>query len=140
MQMEPAIITYVYAEPFEKSLRIIRSTLREVQLTISWEYEVASKIKQKLGVGLAPCTILYVDCPFLLLEALAFDGRAAAIFPFHVVVSGHGSQTKVHLLSPAHIHNCEIPPGLKGPIRKLHCLILMALEKAASHQGVCQLV
>jgi hypothetical protein len=87
MQTEPAIITYVYAETFEKSLKIIRSTLQEVQLCISWEYDISTKIKQKLGVGLAPCTILYVDCPFLLLEALAFDGRTAAIFPFHVLVS-----------------------------------------------------
>jgi uncharacterized protein (DUF302 family) len=139
MIKEPAIVSYLFSMPLEKAIKKIKSALNEAEISVIMESDVALQIKQKLGVGLAPCRILYVESPLLLLEALAFDVRASVFLPFHIVVSSQGVQTKVHLMSPALIHESDIPVGIRGPLRNLHCLILGALEKVSARQGICEL-
>jgi uncharacterized protein (DUF302 family) len=139
MIKNPAIVSYLFPLPFEKAIKKIRASLDLTELCVSMETDVSSNLKQKLGVGLAPCRILYVESPLLLLEALAFDVRASVFLPFHLVVASQDIQTKVHLMSPALIHETDIPIGIRGQVRRLHCLVLSALEKVAMRQGICEL-
>src|SRR5205823_7968032 len=54
-------------------------------LRASAELDVASRIKREMGVGVAPCTVLFVDDPTLLLEGIVFHRGAALGIPQPVV-------------------------------------------------------
>ncbi|MCI0419749.1 MAG: DUF302 domain-containing protein, partial [Acidobacteria bacterium] len=92
-----------------------------------------------LGVELAPCRILSVDNPFVLLEAMALDGTAAVFLPLHVAVSGDGKQTRVHMLSQSGVRSCGSPLGAKGAMSKLQAGLAQALEKISVRQGLAQI-
>jgi uncharacterized protein (DUF302 family) len=138
MNSEPAVTTYLIAEPFERALKAIREALARNDLSVATELDVAARVKRELNIGFTPCRILLVDCPFLLLEAATVDCAAAVLFPLHVVVSGRGPQTQVHWMNPAAIEGLRLPTGAAVPLTKLQSLVSRALERIAMRRDIYQ--
>jgi uncharacterized protein (DUF302 family) len=138
MNTEPAVTTYLISEPFDRGLRAVREGLSSSGLSISTELDVCGRVKRELNLGLAPCRILFVDSPRVLLEAVTLDRAAAALLPLHVVVSGTGSQTLVHWVTLATIEGVRLPTGAAVPLAKLQSLLSRALERIAMRQDLCQ--
>ncbi|MCI0622322.1 MAG: DUF302 domain-containing protein [Acidobacteria bacterium] len=134
-----ATATLVVPEPFDKALKLIRQALTSAEIGIAMELDVSGRIQRDLGVELAPCRILSVDNPFVLLEAMALDGTAAVFLPLHVAVSGDGKQTRVHMLSQSGVRSCGSPLGAKGAMSKLQAGLAQALEKISVRQGLAQI-
>jgi uncharacterized protein (DUF302 family) len=116
------------AAPFETALKLIRSALLHEDLRISREFDVADIAHGQPGVNLAPCRILCVDSPLLLLEAMALDPSAAVFVPVHIVISAYGPDTQVYWLDPASIQGKRLPVGAMLPLRALHARIVKAME------------
>ena len=98
MTGEMGTITYVTAEPFRQALRSVRRILKARNLQIIGEFDVCARMREKLLMDTAPCVVLFVWPVARLDETLVTDSCAAALAPLHVVVSGHGAQSEVHVL------------------------------------------
>lgn len=136
----PAVTAYLMVEPFAKALERVRESLQRADLSIVAELDVSERIKRQLCLGFAPCRILLVDSPYLLLEALALDRSAASFLPLHVVISGRGAQTLVQWMSAGAIEHGKLPVGTAGPLEKLQQRLSLALQGIAIRQEWFQAV
>ena len=138
MTGQTAAITYLIPEPFEKALKLLRKALLKGELQIPAEFEVSGRISRQLGVGLAPCRILFVDCPFLLLEAMALDVSAIVLLPLHVVVSSRGLETAVYVQRSVGSNGSGFSFEQEDPVSKLHTRVSRVLQKIAMKEVYCE--
>jgi uncharacterized protein (DUF302 family) len=136
MESAAATFTYLIQEPFDRALTSIRESLVKEDLRVPMELDVAARIKRELGISLAPCRLLFVDCPVLLLEAATLDHATVAPFPLHVAVAGLGQRTSVHVAGPSGVSNA----AASSPLDKLQARVLRVLEKIATRQRPWALV
>jgi uncharacterized protein (DUF302 family) len=125
---EFSVIAYQIATPFKKALPAVREAFHASELSISGEMDLSARIRRQLGLGLGDCRILLVDSPYLLVEALALDRSAAALFPLHVVVSARGSVTDVQWIDIAQFRQGSLPPAAEGPLAKLQAELERVLD------------
>ena len=101
MNDEHSMTKYILQESYEKTLKLLRAELVNCGLRIPAEMDVSDTIREGLGLHLNPCRVLYVCCPWYLLQAAVVDRSATAIVPLRVVVWERGGQTVVRLLESA---------------------------------------
>ena len=130
-------LTYVIDEPYGKVLKQLRSALKAEGLGIPMEMDVAGRIRNELGVALKPCLVLYVDCPFLLLEAAIVNVSAAALVPLHVVVAEAGLQSVVHLVPRT---DGAITACLRAQFDRFLGRVLAVLRELGAQRTVQELV
>jgi len=129
--MEAAVTcTYLIQEPFDRALKSIREALAKEDLRAPLELDVAVRINKELGVSLAPCRLLFVDCPVLLLEAATLDRATVVYFPLHLAVAGLGQRTSVHLAGPPGVSRA----ASSSPLDQLQARVIRALERIATRQ------
>ena len=104
MSNERSMTTYVLQESYEKALKLLRAELENEGLKVPVEMDVSATIREELGLDLRPCRVLYVCCPWYLLQAAVIDPSAAAFVPLRVVVSGRDLQPTVVRLIPSTNH------------------------------------
>jgi uncharacterized protein (DUF302 family) len=109
---------------------MVRIALARHGLRAPVELDVASRIRQELGAGVAPCTVLYVDDPAVLLEAVVFDRGAALMIPQQLVVTGDNRHTVVFVRS-RELPWCDIPESIRDPLHGLQVRITRAIESVA---------
>ena len=135
MTKEPSLVTFGVAESHQTTLRMVRRSLAQQGLRVPAEMDVAMRIKQQLGAGLAPCIVLYVDDPALLLEAVVFDRGAALLIPLPVVISGNDRHTEVFVRSVEALLEGGLPAGVREPLLNLHARVVRAVEMIADREG-----
>ena len=123
--------TYFLGVPYEKTLKLLRAAIKREGLRLPMEMDVSGRIRDELGIGLRPCRILYVDCPFLLLQAAVWGGCGAAFLPLRAVVSRSGGGTTIHLPGPM---DAGVPPGLRVPFERFVSRFLMVLEEIGARR------
>ncbi len=133
MSREPALITFAIAEPYEVALRMVRIALGRQGLRAPAELDITSRIRQELGAGVAPCTVLYVDEPSALLEAVVFHKGAALMIPQPLVVTGDARRSEVLLRNPDALTR-ETPESVRDPLGGLLRRMARALESVADRQ------
>jgi hypothetical protein len=74
-----SLVTFRIPQPHQPALQLVRRAIASHGLLAAAEIDVASRIKRELGACLAPCTILFVDDPALLLEGIVFHRSAWGI-------------------------------------------------------------
>jgi uncharacterized protein (DUF302 family) len=134
MTKGPPLLTFNIAEPHQVALRMVRRALAQQGLRVPEELDVSARIRQELGVGVAPCIVLYVDDPAVLLEAVVFHRGAALLIPQPVVVTGDSRHTEVLMRSSESLAG-EAPESVRDPLLDLHKLIARAMETIAERQG-----
>ncbi len=134
MSKGPQHETFTVPAPYPAGLRTVRQALARQGLHTPAELDVTARIKNELGVGLAPCVVLFVDEPALLLEAVVFHRSAALIIPQPLVVSGNERQTKVILRKMDSLAQAEYPAGTRDPLVNLHSRMVRAMESIAERE------
>lgn len=133
MTNESSLMTFTIDEPGHRALRMVRRSLTLHGLQIAAELDVRSRIIQELGAGLAPCVILSVDDPVLLLEGIVFHRGAALAIPQPVVVSCGERQTEVLIRTAASLIAGGLPLSVQNPVLRLQARIVCAMEAVAVH-------
>ena len=83
---------------------------------------------------MAPCIVLYVDDPAVLLEAVVFNRGAALLIPQPLVVTGDNRQAEV-LLRSAEMPAEAIPETVRDPLIGVQMRMTRAIESIAERQG-----
>lgn len=130
MFSEPAVVTYTLSEPYEAALARVRSALHKHGLRTAMELDVAGRIRSELGAGVAPCTVIYVDDPAVLLEAAVFHRGAALLIPQPVVVTGDQWQSEA-LVRNMDVRHGGIPESVRDPFADLQRRITLSMESIA---------
>lgn len=128
-------MTFSVPEPHQAALRMVRKALAQQGLRVPVELDVTSRIKQELGAGLAPCVVLHVDDPALLLEAVVFHRGSALLIPQPVVVSGNDRHAEVLVRSVEALMAGGLPASVRDPLLNLHARIVQAMETIAEREG-----
>jgi uncharacterized protein (DUF302 family) len=132
-------VTFTLNQLYPIALRTLRRAFREHGLCTPVELDVALRIKQELGAGLAPCNVLFVDDPALLLEGIVFHRSAALGIPQPVVISGMGRHTEV-LVRSMESPVTGRPASAQDPLVRLQSRIVRAMETIAEREGAELLV
>ncbi len=127
-------MTFRIAEPHEVALRMVRRALARQGLRAPAELDIAARIRQELGAGVAPCIVLYVDDPIVLLEAVVFNRGAGLLIPQPVVVAGGDRHTEVLVRSSESLTG-DTPESVRDPVLELHRRITAAMEGIAERHG-----
>ena len=133
MSQGPPLLSFMIDEPYDVALRMVRIALARHGLRAPVELDVASRIRQELGAGVAPCTVLYVDDPAVLLEAVVFDRGAGLLIPQPLVVTGDNRRTDVFVRSPE-LPWSDIPESVRDPLHGLQVRMTRAIESVADRQ------
>src|SRR5581483_12348013 len=112
MTKGPPLRSFRIDEPYEIGLRMVRIALARQGLRAPTELDITARIRQELGAGVAPCIVLYVDDPAVLLEAVVFNRGAALLIPQPLVVTGDNRQAEV-LLRSAEMPSGAIPESVR---------------------------
>jgi|SRR4051812_417221 hypothetical protein len=128
------LVTFTIREPHHAALRLVRRALTEHDLVAAAELDVTSRIRQELGVDVAPCMVLFVDDPTLMLEGIVFHRGAALWIPQRVVISGNDRHTEVFVRSANSMDAGGFPASIQDPIAHLQSRIVRALETIAERQ------
>ncbi len=126
------MLTFTIDEAQPAALRTVRRALAGQGLRVPAELDVGARIRRELGAGVAPCTVLYVDDPVVLLEAVVFHRGAAMLIPQPVVVTAAGAHTEVLLRGPESLA-AEMPASVRDPLLNLHRRIARALSGCNVH-------
>jgi len=127
----PATVTYLIAEPFQEALKSLRRILSARHLEIAGGFDVSARTRKELFIGTNPCMVLFVSPSRSLGAALEADHCAAAIAPFHVVVSECGRQTQIHVLRSLSGDSSTLEPLSLAALNEAHSEILRAIESIA---------
>ena len=131
MENRAGTTAFVLDSPFDSALTRIRRALREDHLCIAAEINAAQRIKRALEIYVSPCRILLVDNPLFTLETTAIDRASGVFIPLHLVVSGVGDRTLVHMLSPHYVQSADFPIGVRTPVIGLQHQLLRTLTRIA---------
>lgn len=130
------MVTFSVGESHHNALRMVKKALSQRGLHISAELDVTTLIRQELGASLAPCVVLYVDEPALLLEAVVFHRGAALLIPQAVVISGNDRHTEVLVRGLEALVDGGLPVSVREPLLNLHARIVQAMETIAERESV----
>lgn len=128
---EGSILAFGIDEPPPAAARKVRRALEQHGLRVAAEVDVAARIKQELGAGVAPCIVLYVDDPALLLEAVIFQRAAALMIPQPLVLSGANRHTEVLVRSAESLMRGGAPASVRDPLANMHARMVRAMESVA---------
>jgi uncharacterized protein (DUF302 family) len=128
------LLSFRVDEPYDVALRMVRIALARQGLRAPAELDIAARIRQELGAGVAPCIVLYVDDPAVLLEAVVFNRGAALLIPQPIVVTGDNRQSEV-LLRSAEMAAGAIPETVRDPLIGVQVRMTRAIESIAERQG-----
>ena len=134
MTKGPPLLSFRIDEPYDVALRMVRIALARQGLRAPAELNITARIRQELGAGVAPCMVLYVDDPAVLLEAVVFNRGAALLIPQPLVVTGDNRQSEVLLRSPE-MPVAGIPESVRDPLLDLQVRMTRAMESIAEQQG-----
>jgi uncharacterized protein (DUF302 family) len=127
----PSTLTFVLEETFDSALKTLRRAFAEDQLCVTVELDAAKRIRNALNIVVSPCRILLVENLLFMLEAAAIDRSSAVFIPLHVVVSGRGARTLIHVLGAQYRQLHDIPIGVRIPLTRIQDQVLRALRKVA---------
>jgi uncharacterized protein (DUF302 family) len=128
------LLSFRIDEPYDVALRMVRIALARQGLRAPAELDITARIRQELGAVVAPCIVLYVDDPAVLLEAVVFNRGAALLIPQPLVVTGDNRQAEV-LLRSAEMPVEAIPETVRDPLISVQVRMMRAIESIAERQG-----
>jgi uncharacterized protein (DUF302 family) len=128
------LLSFTIDEPYDVALRMVRIALARQGLRAPAELDITARIRQELGAVVAPCIVLYVDDPAVLLEAVVFNRGAALLIPQPLVVTGDNRQAEV-LLRSAEMPDEAIPETVHDPLIGVQVRMTRAIESIAERQG-----
>jgi len=109
------------------ALKSLCRILRQAGFSIVQQIELSRDFADQLAPGTENCTLLLVDNPLSMFEAIALDRSAAAFVPFHVVVTGDRHSTRIHWAHPAAAVGLCLSPTAKASVDALYTRLTQLL-------------
>jgi uncharacterized protein (DUF302 family) len=134
MTKGPPLLSFTIDESYDVALRMVRIALARQGLRAPAELDISARIRQEVGAGVAPCIVLYVDDPVVLLEAVVFNRGAALLIPQPLVVTGDNRRTEVLLRSPE-MPAGAIPESVRDPLIGVQARMTRAIESIGERRG-----
>lgn len=131
MATELATTTYLLAEPFDLAVKSLRKVLADANIELAGEMDMSSRIRERLLMRTAPCRVFFVAAKPAACAGLDADPRAAALTPLHIVLSGHGLQTEIHMLRALPAEDGPLDRPTMEFFRHLQVTIAQAVERIA---------
>lgn len=113
---------------FDDTLRSLRRALNVTGLNIVQQLPLSRGAGARIAAGGRRCTLLMVDSPLLLFEAVALERSAAAFIPLHVVVTGDRYSTCVHWAHPAQGIGLRMSPTARSAVDALYSRLARVLQ------------
>ncbi len=128
MTEQPATTKYLVSERFEDAVKALRAALLERGVRITGELNLSDRIHRQLMVGTPPCLVLFVSPSSEVLESVAADPGAVGRSLLHIVVSGRGLQSEVHMLRVLPANNPVLDGRLTAALSRLQGEIAQSIE------------
>jgi hypothetical protein len=136
MTQQAPLLSFRIDEPYDIALRMVRIALARQGLRAPVELDIAARIRQELGAAVAPCVVLYVDDPAVMLEAVVFHRGSALMIPQPLVVTGRARHSEVLVRSPES-PDAIVPESVRDPLLGLQRRMARAMESIAEREGAC---
>jgi uncharacterized protein (DUF302 family) len=107
---------------------MVARVLREKGLRTSAEVDVTARLRNEICANVAPCMVLFVDDPTLLLEGMMFYRGAALYIPQPLLISGTGHRTEVHIRSQESSVSSGLPSTVQKAIVRVHDRMMNAID------------
>jgi uncharacterized protein (DUF302 family) len=127
MTAEAVTTTYSVAEPFAEARKWLREALAARDLRITGEMDLSERIWRRLRISVEPCVVMLVWPSARLLRVTAVSASTPLFLPLHVVVSGRGGRTEIHLLKRPRLAD----KALMEAISQLQFEVAQAVETIA---------
>jgi uncharacterized protein (DUF302 family) len=125
MSGDAVTTTYSIPEPFELGLPAVREALAGRNFNIIGQLDLSHRIRRSLRISMDPCVVYYVWPRTRLLQN---ENVPLALFlPLHIVVSGHGTRTEIHILRRLRFDN----DPAAGSLGALQAEVTKAIESIA---------
>lgn len=131
-----ATITYSIAQPFDEAVKLVRGALSGTALRITGELNLSGRIHKKLLIGTAPCLVLFASPPKATTESQIANPIAGTLHPLHIVVSGRGSHTDIHILRVLPRDGGPVDRNALSALGQLQTAILKGIEKIAMRSAL----
>lgn len=125
---------YSMREPFKRAVGSVRSALVSRGLRVVGQLDVSKRVQTSLGIGLPPCRLILV-MPNLITTAGLHPG-ATDLLPLHIVVSGRGLQTEIHVQNAVRASDDTVGPDLGNPVVETQMKVSRALESIAMRMSL----
>jgi hypothetical protein len=129
MESNASSLTRIIPESFDKSVSMICHLLWTAGLTIVEEFDMSKEPYFRLGVAKRSCTVLLVDTPLLLFQAIALDRSAAVFVPLHIVISGDSDTSYIHWVDPVANSGLRPPASAKDALEEVYKRVTQALMR-----------
>ena len=124
-------IKYSLPEPFEQAVESVRKALANRGLRVAGQLDVGKRVERALGIVLPPCRIVFVlPCPARL-SVDSIHPWAAIFLPLHVVISGRGTQTEIHVQNRVQAGRQTAAPASSGAVMETQAQVSEAMEAIA---------
>ena len=128
--------TRVMREPYEKTISTVRRMLTAAGLSIVDEFDMSKEPYFHFGVAGGSCTVLLLDTPILMFEAIVLDHSTAVFLPLHVVVSGDRETSCVHWADPLTSSGLRPPASGKSALEQAYKRLTDALSGLPQPAGL----
>jgi uncharacterized protein (DUF302 family) len=132
MSSEVVTTTYSIPEPFALGLEAVREALTDRDLKIIGQLDLSQRIRRNLRIHLEPCVVFYVWPPGHLLQTIPAPSSLGLFLPLHVVVSGCGGRTEIHVLKRARLED----EAAMAAVGRLQAEVAQALETVAMRRSL----
>lgn len=136
MWSETGAITFSTPASFADVLHSVRLALNGRGVRVLAESDVASRLKQALGVRLPPCRVLYVWPKEPLAQGIY--PAAAVLLPLHVVVAGRGHRTDICVFSRPEPEGRAVEGDLRSTVQDTLAAVLLSIETISMRPGLVQ--
>lgn len=121
--------------PYAEAVEATRAALTAQGFGILTEIDLATTLKDKLGVDVAPQVILGACRPPLAYEAVRAEPSIAAMLPCNVVVRGAGeSTTVVETFDPEAMMTLTASPAVRSVVTDARSRLTAALAVLEEHR------
>lgn len=134
MTGEPGSTCYYLREPFECAVASLRRSLASRGLRVVGQLDVSRRVQTSLGLGLPPCRLILV-MPDLITTA-GMHSWAAVLLPLHIVVSGCGVRTSIHVQNRIPAAHQTDGAELAVPIGQTQQKVSRAIEAIAMRSSI----
>jgi uncharacterized protein (DUF302 family) len=117
--------------PFDAAVQRTTEELAKVGFGVLTEIDVATTMKKKLGLEMAPYRILGACNPLYASRAIAAEPQIGALLPCNVVVrqEGEGGAVRVEVMDPNAVLTLVDRPDVAELAAEVRGLLLRALER-----------
>ncbi|MHB8637765.1 MAG: DUF302 domain-containing protein [Fimbriimonadaceae bacterium] len=114
--------------PFNTALAKVKEALKVEGFGVLSEIDVQATLREKIGVELAPYTILGVCNPHLASQAIAVEPKVGVFLPCNILVRQDGERVLISAQDPALIDDFLAMPALRPMAAEARTRLERALE------------